>query len=259
MTGRSGSLLSVLALLSLPALLLSLLPACSNQHASGAVEVVDNDCVACHAAEAASVAEPPHAGNFPETCFECHSTAAWKPAAFTHDNLVSPCYACHRSDYQGAMDPPHVDRVPQTCEDCHTTSAWMPATFDHANVTGTCYSCHRLDYEGTDNPPHVQDGYPQTCNDCHTTDMWIPALDGLHPEDRFPIGDGPHQEFECLECHKTNLGSSTDGQNTDCVGCHTGEHARQKVDEKHQEVPEYLFDVNNPHFCLECHPNGRNE
>jgi hypothetical protein len=236
-----------------------LLLSCSNQHASGAVEVRPDDCAACHGAEAAAVVEPPHVGNFPPTCFECHTTTAWKPASFSHDNLVSPCLACHGSDHRNAMDPPHVDRLPQTCEDCHTTSAWMPATFTHEQVTGTCHDCHRLDYERTTNPPHVQQGYPQTCNDCHTTDMWIPALDGLHPEATFPIADGPHQEFLCLECHKANLGPSQDGQNTDCVGCHTGEHARQEVDDQHQEVPEYVFDVANPHFCLECHPNGRKE
>lgn len=265
---RRPTLLPFLPFLSvLPAtLLLSVFPAttlllsCSNQHNSGAVEVMPDDCVACHGTEAAVVVEPPHVGNFPSTCFECHTTAAWKPAAFTHDNLVSPCFACHRSDHEDAMEPPHVDRLPQTCEDCHTTSAWMPATFTHELlVTGTCYGCHRLDYEGTINPPHVQDGYPQTCNDCHTTDMWMPALDGLHPEATFPIADGPHQEFQCLECHKASLGPSQGGENTDCVGCHTGEHDRPKMDEKHQQVIDYVFDVNNPHFCLECHPNGRNE
>jgi hypothetical protein len=88
--------------------------------------------------------------------------------------------------------------------------------------------------------------------------MWIPALEGLHPEATFPIENGPHQEFKCLDCHRVSLGASRGGQNTDCVGCHTGEHERTKMDEKHQEEPGYVFDVNNPHFCLECHPNGDN-
>jgi hypothetical protein len=203
--------LASLAFLAFLALLPATLLAC-NQHNTGAVEVVADDCATCHETEAAAVVEPPHVGNFPPTCFECHSTAAWKPAQFSHDNVVSSCLACHRSDY-----------------------------------------------EGTTNPPHVQDGYPQTCNDCHTTNMWIPALDGLHPEAQFPTNTGPHEPFECLDCHDASLGPSQDGANTDCVGCHTGEHARQRVDEQHQEEPDYVFDPNNPHFCLECHPRGLKE
>jgi hypothetical protein len=49
--------------------------------------------------------------------------------------------------------------------------------------------------------------------------------------------------------------------NTDCIGCHTGEHALGRVDGQHDEEPDYFAergDASNPHFCLVCHPNGRN-
>ena len=29
------------------------------------------------------------------------------------------------------------------------------------------------------------------------------------------------------------------GENTDCVGCHDGEHTRAKMDGKHDEEPDY--------------------
>ena len=233
------------------------LAGCPGQHTQGVVEVMSDDCVTCHGSEAAAVEDPPHLGIFPVTCFECHNVAAWKPATFSHQNLVSTCYTCHRLDYEGVAEPPHVDELPQTCEECHTTDAWMPSIFSHDEVAGACYDCHRSDYEGTQNPSHVEEGYPQTCDDCHGTEMWVPALDGFrHPESFFPITEGPHKELTCLECHDPSLGRAQAGDNTNCVGCHTGQHAREKVDDQHSGVIDYAFDTTDPHFCLECHPSG---
>ena len=47
--------------------------------------------------------------------------------------------------------------------------------------------------------------------------------------------------------------------NTTCIGCHTGEHALTRADRQHDEVNRYgqVRDPNKPHFCLECHPDGR--
>lgn len=196
--------------IALPFLLLLLVTACLGEHQSGLQEVMSTDCAACHINEAATVADPMHLGNFPQTCFECHATTAWSPSIFSHGTVVS-----------------------------------------------VCYDCHRADYEATENPSHLTERFPQTCDDCHRTDAWIPALDGFHPNDRFPISSGPHEKFECLSCHDADLGPSQGGQNTDCIGCHTGAHSRAKMDDKHSEEPDYSFDENNPHFCLDCHPNGR--
>jgi hypothetical protein len=125
---------------------------------------------------------------------------------------------------------------------------------------GDCYSCHRPDYEATTMPAHPG-MFPTTCADCHMTSAWQPALGGAHPESAFPIRSGPHSGFGCFDCHDPeNLGpSSVDGANTDCIGCHTGEHSRTKMDEKHQEEPGYVWDDGMPHFCLTCHPTGRGD
>jgi hypothetical protein len=121
-----------------------------------------------------------------------------------------------------------------------------------------CYACHQADYEGATNPVHVGNN-PTTCWECHSTDAWQPALaGGAHPEDKFPIAGGAHAPFACTDCHLPELGSSTNGGNVTCIGCHTGAHDRSLMDEHHAEVPEYQWDDARPAFCRDCHPRGRN-
>lgn len=80
---------------------------------------------------------------------------------------------------------------------------------------------------------------------------------GVHPESEFPITRGAHAGILCTNCHDLSLGAPTDGMNTDCIGCHTGEHSRGRVDSQHREVSGYPVGDPNPHFCLSCHPAGR--
>jgi hypothetical protein len=120
-----------------------------------------------------------------------------------------------------------------------------------------CVTCHLADYEATTMPVHTG-SKPTTCADCHTTTAWVPALDGDHPEDAFPINGGDHGDIKCLECHDPDLGSSSDGMNVSCIGCHTGEHDRAEMDDKHHEEPRYQWDDSRPAFCRDCHPRGSN-
>jgi hypothetical protein len=110
-----------------------------------------------------------------------------------------------------------------------------------------CVACHLGD------SPH--DDGRTACGDCHSTTAWLPALEGAHPEDRFPIARGAHSGIECVECHDPSLGSSSGGENTNCVRCHD----RSRADDQHQEEPGYAWDDGNAHFCLRCHPSGRAE
>jgi hypothetical protein len=95
----------------------------------------------------------------------------------------------------------------------------------------------------------------------HTTTAWTPAVGGNHPESAFPILSGPHSKYQndCVSCHNPDLGSSVDGENADCVGCHDGNHTRAKMDPKHDEEPDYPQGAAPPNFCLDCHPAGRKE
>jgi nitrate/TMAO reductase-like tetraheme cytochrome c subunit len=47
------------------------------------------------------------------------------------------------------------------------------------------------------------------------------------------------------------------GENTDCVGCHDGEHTRAEMDAKHREERDYPSGDAPPNFCLDCHKDGR--
>ena len=104
------------------------------------------------------------------------------------------------------------------------------------------------------------DAFQTTCQDCHTTNGWTPAVGGAHPENAFPIQNGAHSDYreDCASCHNPDLGSSIDGENADCVGCHDGEHTRAEMDPKHDEEPDYPRGPAPPNFCLDCHPDGRN-
>lgn len=123
-------------------------------------------------------------------------------------------------------------------------------------VRGTdCVTCHLAQYQSA-NPPHVGN-FPQTCADCHSTSSWIPALGGAHPEASFPIASGAHQGITCQDCHDSSKGTSVGGANTDCIGCHTGEHSQTRMANAHGGVSRYMWDATMPHFCLSCHPSGR--
>lgn len=130
-----------------------------------------------------------------------------------------------------------------------------------------CVACHLGEYQTTSQPPHAalaSLGYrAERCPLCHDNKNWRPPKDpGLHPDEAFSITTPPHGDFGCADCHDPELDvASAAGFNTDCVGCHTGSHTLEYMDEVHKDDPDYPItgDHSNPNFCLECHPNGRFE
>jgi hypothetical protein len=222
----------------------ALAAACGRGHDGARLEVRQADCVVCHRADYQAVTQPPHAGVFPESCGECHSTMAWHPALGLHPEDAFPI-----------RSGPHVV---VTCADCH--DATRGAYAEGANTS--CVGCHtgeharaRVDDQHRGIPDYAFDAAtPSFCLSCHPKGL----AEGKHPEDRFPIRGGPHQ-FACLDCHEPERGSYVAGENTDCVGCHTGEHSRARVDAEHREEPGYVFDPDRPSFCLRCHPSGRTD
>lgn len=240
----------------------------------------DTTCADCHVVEAWVPAQAVQHDWFvlrnrhaEQRCSACH-TVGYAPG-----DTPSTCEGCHRDDYDAATMPPHAG-YPLACADCHTDAGWRPSTFAHPwtldgahartpcaschlgdppTYRGTpteCVGCHREDYDSSPYPGHTT--FPTTCATCHTTTAWRPALEGGHPEASFPIAGGPHDPFECLDCHDPARGSSLDGMNTDCIGCHTGEHSRASVDADHREVSGYPLGTSSVNYCLDCHPNGRN-
>lgn len=205
-------------------------------------------------------------------CGDCHTVG------YRAGDTPAECVGCHRADYDAATMPPHAN-YPTDCATCHTDAGWVPSTFVHSfPLTGQhaligctschagdppewtglpteCVGCHRADYDSSPYPGHST--FPTTCADCHSTTDWVPALEGAHPESEFPIQREPHQ-YQCMECHDPDRGPSTDGMNTDCVGCHEGEHNRADADADHRDVADYPFGTTRVNFCLDCHPDGSN-
>jgi hypothetical protein len=205
--------------------------ACVNCHGDPpAYDGTPTTCSSCHQQELASVTDPSHAG-FSDDCSSCHGTTAWSGAAFAHTSF--PLTGVHRTS---------------ECSACHTGT---PAQF--AGTPSACVDCHRQDYDSSPFPGHT--GFATTCQDCHTTSGWRPASGGNHPQNRFSI-TGRHN-YPCNDCHNASLGPNGAG-NTDCVGCHDGEHTLARMDAEHRgEVGNYPTGANRaPNFCLQCHADG---
>jgi hypothetical protein len=220
---------------------LAALAACREPHGAGAVVIDDDNCVACHQADYDRTTDPPHAGAFPTTCGDCHATRAWRPAlGGGHPEARFPIAS---GGHQGVA-----------CQDCHDPAAG-PST---AGANTDCIQCH---VQADSDPRHqgvsgytFQPSMRQFCLTCHPDGT---ARGVGHPEARFPIATGAHQ-LPCADCHVAALGPPTAGQNTSCTGCHTGEHSMTLMNEHHREVADYAWSSTDQHFCLECHPDGRN-
>jgi hypothetical protein len=120
---------------------------CSECHAAGYVPgKIPNQCVDCHGAKAALVADPVHAG-LDTNCFACHRTDAFKPAHFVHSwplkgkHELLTCGSCHPGN------PASYETTSPACVSCHAADrARADATIaDHMTFATTCQDCHGFD------------------------------------------------------------------------------------------------------------------
>jgi hypothetical protein len=193
--------------------------ACERCHVGGRYAGTSTQCVACHDADYRRVTNPNHiTAGFPTTCENCHTTAAWRPAALDHDATRFPLTGAHRG---------------VACERCHPGGRY-------AGTSTQCVACHDADYRRVTNPNHVTAGFPTTCENCHTTSAWKPAnLD--HDRTRFPL-TGRHRNVSCERCHP---GGRYAGTATDCVACHRADYDGTR-DPNHAAA-------GFPTRCDECH------
>ncbi len=193
---------------------------CSQCHTGGNYSLTNTACVACHLADYTGTNNPNHAqAGFPQQCDVCHSTTAWSPATFNHNNTPFPLTGAHTS-------------VP--CASCHVNN-------NYTTVPTDCYSCHKADYTGTTNPNHLAAGFPTTCATCHSTTSWAGAV---FNHTWFDMNHGGANGV-CATCH-TN---SNDYSVFQCTNCHT----KQNTDSQHQGVSGYVYNSVN---CYQCHKNG---
>ncbi|MBK7868439.1 MAG: hypothetical protein IPJ75_16430 [Ignavibacteriales bacterium] len=168
---------------------------CADCHTTGFTNT-PNQCSGCHMPDFQGSTNPNHvAGQYPQTCQSCHTSAGWAPATFDHTIVNFPITGRHTT-------------VP--CADCHTKG--------FTNTPNQCSGCHMPDFQGTTNPNHVAGQYPQTCQSCHTSAGWAPATFD-HTIVNFPI-TGRHTTVPCADCHTTGF-TNTPNQFS---GCHLDDY-----------------------------------
>jgi hypothetical protein len=193
---------------------------CSQCHTNGNYGLTNTACVACHLADFQGTTNPNHASvGFPQQCDVCHSTTAWMPATFNHNNTSFPLTGAHTT---------------VACASCHVNNNYTTLLTD-------CYGCHQVDYSGTTNPNHVTAGFPTTCATCHTTTSWLGAT---FNHTWFNTNHG-NANGVCSVCH-TNPNDYSVFQ---CTNCHT----KTRTDGEHQGIGGYVYNSVN---CYTCHKNG---
>ncbi len=175
------------------------------------------DCLSCHQIDYNNTTNPNHVTeNIPTACVDCHSTTAWQPATFDHQNTSFPLTGAHTST---------------TCQSCHQNG--------YTGTPADCLSCHQTDYNNTTNPNHATENIPTTCVDCHSTTAWQPASFD-HQNTGFPL-TGAHINTSCQSCHQSGYNNTP----TDCVACH-------ETDYNNTTNPNHIA-ANFPTTCVECH------
>ncbi len=156
-------------------------------------------CQNCHMDDYNAATNPNHtAPNFPKVCDDCHTTAAWRPSTFNHDQQYFPIYSGkHRNEWNN------------NCLSCHT----VPGNF----ATFSCIDCHEHNQTSMNQEHQGVANYQwnsQRCFDCHPDGDDRPAMKNDHGA--YPIS-GKHASVTCNECHTTGTAQPQ------CVTCHQEE------------------------------------
>jgi len=124
---------------------------CASCHQSQNFAATSSECISCHQSQFDGTTSPNHiTANFGRDCRPCHSTTAWRPAVFNHDQQYFRIYSGkHRNKWVG-------------CVDCHQT----PANYG----SFTCFGCHQHRQSAMDSKHASVSGYAYSsprCYNCH--------------------------------------------------------------------------------------------
>ncbi|HVU48795.1 MAG TPA: hypothetical protein VHD85_21895 [Terracidiphilus sp.] len=192
---------------------------CVQCHVNNNYTSTSTACYSCHQADFTGTTNPNHmASGFPTDCSICHTTSAWSPSSFNHNNTAFPLTGAHTT---------------LQCTACHTNN-------NYTTLPTTCYGCHQADWTGTNNPSHTAAGFPTTCDTCHSTTSWAGATFN-HNNTPFPL-TGAHTTVACNQCHINNVFAGTP---TDCYSCH-------KADFTGTTNPNHVT-AGWPTTCTTCH------
>lgn len=195
---------------------------CASCHTSGYTNT-PSDCNACHNDNYNATTNPNHlSAGFPVTCNDCHTTQAWQPAQFDHDNRFFPIYSGrHRNEWNA-------------CADCHTT----PGNY----AVFSCITCHEHNRNDMDSEHQGVSGYiysSEACLGCHPDGREDGAFN--HGISNFPL-TGAHTSTDCADCHVSGF---TQAPSVSCSSCHAAV-VNQVTNPNHQAAG---FTGE----CTECH------
>jgi Zn finger protein HypA/HybF involved in hydrogenase expression len=224
--------------------------ACVQCHVNNVYVGLPVTCYGCHQQLFTTANAPPHTG-FSTDCTTCHTTAAWQPATFNHNNTPFPLTGGHTT---------------VVCAQCHVNNVY-------AGLTTDCYTCHTAQFTSATTPvPHT--GFPTACASCHTTNPgWTPSTFN-HNNSTFPL-TGAHPAVACVQCHVNNVyvglpvtcygchqqlfttanAPPHTGFSTDCTTCHTTA-AWQPATFNHNNTPFPLTGGHTTVVCAQCHVNN---
>ena len=138
----------------------------------------------CHLNNFGESTNPPHETmSFSQNCVDCHTTAAWNPSTFQHNepNTGYPLEGAHTN---------------VGCPSCH--SPWQIVPQPRTCADG---SCHLPDYNAATDPNHATASFPLECETCHSMTAWEPST--FNHDGQFPIYSGQHRNewSDCSQCH----------------------------------------------------------
>ena len=168
---------------------------CVDCHKDNVYKDTPKNCYACHKK---NDEQKGHKGQYGEKCDTCHSTKAFKPSTFNHDN-----------DTKYALKGKHRTTA---CKDCHTGNLYKD------KVSQDCYACHKKDDKH-------KESLGTNCAACHIEKGWKEQGKFDHDKTVFPL-IGKHAKAECKQCHKSQLFKEAPEE---CIGCHI-------KDDKHKET-----------------------
>lgn len=226
-------------------------------------------------------------------CRECHK------GAYTRSIRHTFCSDCHTDYHEGQFV--RAGRSPD-CSDCHQVTGFSPSTYDivrhnasgyalkGAHLATPCTACHKpygkwnfairgdrcTNCHSDIHSTFIdQTYYPgQNCLTCHSGESWN-TISFDHNRTKFSL-EGRHETTGCRQCHFKQTGSKIlqqfSGIGESCENCHEDVHARQFLDNGHNDCQRChtfnnwspdKFDHNQARFrldgkhegleCMKCH------
>ncbi|MCB9208040.1 MAG: hypothetical protein H6609_01585 [Ignavibacteriales bacterium] len=199
---------------------------CAKCHTTGFTNT-PNQCSDCHINNYNNTADPNHqAAGFGTDCESCHTSNAWQPATFDHDNQFFPIYSgSHKGEWN-------------ECSDCHTNASNFQV-FE-------CITCHEHNQNDMNEEHNGVNGYvyeSNACYSCHPTGSGEGGFN--HSTTNFPL-TGVHITTQCSDCHT----SGYSGTSMECNSCHLTDF-QNTANPNHQQLG---LDQN----CEQCHTTNPN-